>query len=73
MTTYGNDSFWLPNHMVGNNVDHVFEPEQAEPIMSYFAKDDSVMPSLDEYRDEPWKLKWTVSYTHYPPKSGLKI
>ena len=59
--------------MVGNNVDHVFEPEQAEPIMDYFAKDECAMPTVELYRDEPWKLKWSVSYTHYPPKTGIKI
>lgn len=73
LTTYGGDSFFLQNHMVGNNVDHVFEPEQAEPIMDYFARDECPMPTVEQYRNEPWKLKWSLRFTHYPPKTGIKI
>lgn len=59
--------------MLPNNVDHIFEPEKAEPIMDYFARDECPMPTLDQYKNEPWKLKWNLNYSHYPPKLGLKL
>jgi hypothetical protein len=41
-------------------VDHVFTPENPEPLMDYFAKDEERMPTVEAFAKQKHKVEWQL-------------